>query len=238
MNKNEIIQANNITLNYDGLTVVKDINFSVEKGDYLCIIGDNGTGKSTLLRAILGLKKISSGSIHFNGFKRNDIGYLAQQTDVQKDFPASVWEVVLSGCLNKKRFLSFYTKRDKERADNALKTLEIQDIKEKCYRELSGGQQQRVLLARAICATNKVLVLDEPTTGLDPKMTTELFSLVAKMNEELGVAIIMVTHDTHCAVKYSKHILHLMENDYFYGSTVEYLVSETGKKYVGGHRHD
>ena len=120
MNKNEIIQANNITLNYDGLTVVKDINFSVEKGDYLCIIGDNGTGKSTLLRAILGLKKISSGSIHFNGFKRNDIGYLAQQTDVQKDFPASVWEVVLSGCLNKKRFLSFYTKRDKERADNAF----------------------------------------------------------------------------------------------------------------------
>ncbi len=234
-----IIECRNVTLGYDGLVAVSGLNFSVKDHDYLCIIGDNGTGKSTLMRALLGLKRVSAGNIVFgDGLTQNQIGYLAQQSDVQKEFPASVREVVLSGCLNQKGIRPFYSPGDKKRAAQALETLAITGLKNKCYRELSGGQQQRVLLARAMCATERVLALDEPTTGLDPQMTTEFFSLVRRMNETAGTAIVMVTHDTHCAVKYSKHILHLRENDYFYGTTAQYLSSEMGKKYIGGHRHD
>lgn len=238
MNPKNLIRCSNVTLGYDGLTTVSDISFCVEENDYLCIIGDNGTGKSTLLKALLGLKYVSSGDVVYEGLKKSEIGYLAQQTEVQKDFPASVWETVLSGCLNGMRFNPFYSAKEKERAKNALETLEISELKNKCYKELSGGQQQRVLLSRAMCASKKVFVLDEPTTGLDPKMTTELFSLVKRLNLENGIAVIMVTHDTHCAVKYSKHILHLQKDGYFFGTTSEYLKSEAGKQYIGGHRHD
>lgn len=233
-----IIECKNVTLSYDGLVAVSDLSFSVEKSDYLCIIGDNGTGKTTLMRAILGLKKLSGGSIEFNELQRNRIGYLAQQTETQKEFPASVKEVVLSGCLNQKTLWPFYTHSDMVKMNQALATLNISNLKDKCYRELSGGQQQRVLLARAVCAAQSVLVLDEPTTGLDPKMTTEFFSLVKKMNQSLGMTIIMVTHDTHCAVKYSKHILYLRKDGFFFGSTDEFLHSPEGKSYIGGHRHD
>lgn len=234
-----ILECKNLTLGYEGLVTVSDLSFSVEEQDYLCIIGDNGTGKSTLMRALLGLKRPSAGEIRLgDGLSRNEIGYLAQQTEVQKDFPASVWEVVLSGCLNQKGLHPFYTKEDKQKAMEALNTLDIADLKQKCYRELSGGQQQRVLLARAMGAAQRVLVLDEPTTGLDPNMTTEFFSLIQRLNREAGIAVIMVTHDTHCAAKYSKHILHLQEEGYFFGTTAAYLASELGKKYIGGHRHD
>ncbi len=233
------IQCDNVTLGYEGLTAVSDLSFSVEEGDYLCIIGDNGTGKSTLMRALLGLKKVNAGTIVFqNGLKQNQLGYLAQQTEVQKEFPASVWEVVLSGCLNRKGIVPIYTAAEKMRAMQALETLEILGLKSKCYRELSGGQQQRVLLARALCAAEKALLLDEPTTGLDPKMTTEFFALIERLNRDEGVTVIMVTHDTHCAVKYAEHILHLTEQAYFFGTKDEYLSSELGKRYIGGHRHD
>lgn len=234
-----MITCKDLTLSYEGLVVVSDLTFTVEENDYLCIIGDNGTGKSTLMRTLLGLKRPNGGSVTFDpSLKRSAIGYLAQQTEVQKDFPASVWEVVLSGCLNQKGVFPFYTKADKEAAEQALATLEITDLKQKCYRELSGGQQQRVLLARAMLAANRLLVLDEPTTGLDPNMTTEFFSLVQRLNRENGVAVVMVTHDTHCAAKYSKHILHLKQNGYFYGRTADYLAEEEGRIYIGGHRHD
>ena len=234
-----IITCQKLTLGYEGFLAVSDLSFSVQEKDYLCIIGDNGTGKSTLLRALLGLKRPTRGELCLGeGLKRNQIGYLAQQTGIQKDFPASVWEVVLSGCLNHKGLHPFYSKQDKQNAMQALITLEIDDLKHKCYRELSGGQQQRVLLARALSAATRVLVLDEPTTGLDPNMTTEFFSLIQRLNQEQGIAIIMVTHDTHCAAKYSKHILHLKEGEYFFGKTEEFLSSEDGKKYIGGHRHD
>ncbi|MBE5040815.1 metal ABC transporter ATP-binding protein [Ructibacterium gallinarum] len=234
-----IIECKNVTLGYDGLVAVSDLNFSVEEQDYFCIIGDNGTGKSTLLKALLGLKRVSSGSIVLgDGLRRNQIGYLAQQTEVQKEFPASVREVILSGCMNKRGLRPFYSAADKKRVEAAMETLSISRLKGKCYKELSGGQQQRVLLARALCAAERLLVLDEPTTGLDPQMTTEFFSFIRQMNAEQGIAVIMVTHDTHCAVKYSKHILHLLENDAFFGTTEEYIDSELGKKYIGGHRHD
>lgn len=234
-----LITCKDITLDYDGLITVSGLQFQVEEQDYLCIIGDNGTGKSTLMKALLGLKHPTHGSIVLeNGIYRRDFGYLAQQTDVQKEFPASVWEVILSGCLNRKGFHPFYSAYDKERGREAMETLGILNLKDHCYRELSGGQQQRVLLARAMCATNRILLLDEPTTGLDPTMTTELFEWVGRMNRQDGVAIIMVTHDTHCAVKYSKHILHLHDGIGFYSTTPNYIQSEIGKKYIGGHPHD
>lgn len=234
-----LIRCNDVTLGYEGVTAVSHLSFTVEEGDYLCIIGDNGTGKSTLIRAILGLKRTSGGEITYEaGLRQNQIGYLAQQTEVQKDFPASVWEVVLSGCLNRKGIVPLYTPGDKKRAASAMETLSIVNLKNKCYRELSGGQQQRVLLARALCAADRLFALDEPTTGLDPNMTTEFFAFMQRLNQTKGTAVVMVTHDTHCAVKYAKHILQLTAADYFFGTKEEYLDSAIGRKYIGGHRHD
>ncbi len=235
----ELMRCENLSLAYDGLVALSEVSFSIKEADYLCILGDNGTGKSTLLRAILGLKRLHKGIVSYeNGLKKSEIGYLAQQTDVQKEFPASVMEVVLSGCIAGNQRSPFYKKDQKERARKALQTLDITELSKSCYCELSGGQQQRVMLARAICAAKRVLVLDEPTTGLDPKMTTEFFDLMQRMNQEEGVAIVMVTHDIHCATKYSKHILHLGEKTSFYGSCADYRESELGKHYIGGHRHD
>lgn len=234
-----LIRCSDVTLGYEGVTAVSHLSFTVEEGDYLCIIGDNGTGKSTLIRAILGLKRTSGGEITYEaGLRQNQIGYLAQQTEVQKDFPASVWEVVLSGCLNRKGIVPLYTPGDKKRAASALETLSIVNLKNKCYRELSGGQQQRVLLSRALCAADRLFALDEPTTGLDPNMTTEFFAFMQRLNQTKGTAVVMVTHDTHCAVKYAKHILQLTAADYFFGTKEEYLDSAIGRKYIGGHRHD
>lgn len=234
-----LIRCNDVTLGYEGVTAVSHLSFTVEEGDYLCIIGDNGTGKSTLMRAILGLKRTSGGTVSYEaGLRQNQIGYLAQQTEVQKDFPASVWEVVLSGCLNRKGIVPLYTPGDKKRAVAAMETLSIVNLKNKCYRELSGGQQQRVLLARALCAADRLFALDEPTTGLDPNMTTEFFAFMQRLNQTKGTAVVMVTHDTHCAVKYAKHILQLTAADYFFGTKEEYLDSAIGRKYIGGHRHD
>ena len=234
-----LIRCNDVTLGYVGVTAVSHLSFTVEEGDYLCIIGDNGTGKSTLMRAILGLKRTSGGTVSYEaGLRQNQIGYLAQQTEVQKDFPASVREVVLSGCLNRKGIVPLYTPGDKKRAVSAMETLSIVNLKNKCYRELSGGQQQRVLLARALCAADRLFALDEPTTGLDPNMTTEFFAFMQRLNQTKGTAVVMVTHDTHCAVKYAKHILQLTAADYFFGTKEEYLDSAIGRKYIGGHRHD
>lgn len=234
-----LIRCNDVTLGYEGVTAVSHLSFTVEEGDYLCIIGDNGTGKSTLMRAILGLKRTSGGTVSYEaGLRQNQIGYLAQQTEVQKDFPASVREVVLSGCLNRKGIVPLYTPGDKKRALSAMETLSIVNLKNKCYRELSGGQQQRVLLARALCAADRLFALDEPTTGLDPNMTTEFFAFMQRLNQTKGTAVVMVTHDTHCAVKYAKHILQLTAADYFFGTKEEYLDSAIGRKYIGGHRHD
>lgn len=234
-----LIRCSDVTLGYEGVTAVSHLSFTVEEGDYLCIIGDNGTGKSTLMRAILGLKRTSGGTVSYEaGLRQNQIGYLAQQTEVQKDFPASVREVVLSGCLNRKGIVPLYTPGDKKRAVAAMETLSIVNLKNKCYRELSGGQQQRVLLARALCAADRLFALDEPTTGLDPNMTTEFFAFMQRLNQTKGTAVVMVTHDTHCAVKYAKHILQLTAADYFFGTKEEYLDSAIGRKYIGGHRHD
>lgn len=228
-----LIAADNLTLGYDNQIVAQGINFSVERGNYLCIVGENGSGKSTLMKTILGLQNPISGKIVYgDSLKQNEIGYLPQQTVVQKDFPAKVKEIVLSGCQGRRGLSPFYSKEDKTLAEDNMKRLGIFEMKEKCYRELSGGQQQRVLLARALCATSKVILLDEPVSGLDPKVTAELYNLIENLNQE-GVTVIMISHDVSAAIKYSSHILHVGQS-IFFGSREEYLESEEGKLFTIG----
>jgi len=231
----DLITCKNISFVYDGVPSVKNLNFSVEQNDYLCIVGENGAGKSTLIKGLLRLKKPSSGTIRLgNGLLTKEIGYLPQQTTVQKDFPASVYEVVLSGCLNRLGAKPFYTKREKKITNENLRKMGIENLKNCCYRELSGGQQQRVLLARALCATKKVILLDEPVAGLDPVVTQSLYELIRQINEDMGITVVMVSHDIHAAVQYAKHILHLCHSQLFFGTTEEYLNSEAGSHFIGG----
>ena len=214
----------NISIGYDNNSIVENLNFEVEQGDYLTVLGENGAGKSTLLKTMLGLMKPLSGKIVFDKkVKKTEIGYLPQQTVVQKDFPASVWEIVISGCLSKTGLRPFYSKQEKEIAEANIKKLGLEDLKKRCYRELSGGQQQRVLLARALCASNKLLVLDEPVTGLDPKVTVQLYEIIASLNKE-GITIIMISHDLQ-ALQYANKVLHIGHQTFF-GSKEDYLKSQ------------
>ena len=201
------LTCDNLTLGYEGKTVISNLSFSVNTGDYLCIVGENGSGKSTLMKTILNLKTPMLGSISIEeGF--SEIGYMPQQTVIQKDFPASVREVVRSGCLNRCGLRPFYTKAEKNLAEENMKKLGIISLAKRCYRELSGGQQQRTLLARALCATRKILLLDEPASGLDPKAMAEMYSVIAKLNES-GITIIMISHDVQMSIQFASHILHL-----------------------------
>ena len=217
------ITCQDLAVGYDGKAVVQGINFSVKQGEYLCVIGENGAGKSTLMRTLLGLQQPVSGKILFgNDLKQNEIGYLPQQTVTQKDFPASVREIVLSGCQNRLGIRPFYHKKEKKYADETMKKLQIMQLSKKCYRELSGGQQQRVLLARALCATKKLLLLDEPVSGLDPEMTKEMYRLIWKINQEEKITIIMISHDLKGVKAYASHIMKI-GNKPFYGTKEEYL---------------
>lgn len=224
-----------VTLGYEGNVVIEHLNFSVQAGDYLYIIGENGSGKSTLMKAILGLKSPMAGTITTgDGLQPDEIGYLPQQTAVQRDFPASVLEIVRSGCLNHSGFRPFYTKQEKQLALDNMERLGITHLAKRCYRELSGGQQQRVLLARALGATQKMLVLDEPVTGLDPKAQLELYELIAQLNRKDGITILMVSHDMEAAVKYASHVLHISKTPLFFGTKEDYLRSKIGQAYTGG----
>ncbi len=228
----EQIICSNAALGYEDGIVTEGLDFTVSSGDYLCILGENGSGKSTLIKALLGLKPQISGDIRFCGdFSAKDIGYLPQQTPVQRDFPASVEEIVLSGCLSKMGFLPFYRSAEKKIAAENMKQLGIEDIKKRCYRDLSGGQQQRVLLARALCAASKMLLLDEPVTGLDPIAQTELYEMIAKLNKK-GITIIMVSHDISSAVKYASHILHISKKQLFFGTKADYVKSSVGRRFL------
>ena len=229
-----LITCNDVSLAYDNNVVLKDLTFSVNEGDYLCIVGENGSGKSTLIKALLSLKNCKKGNITFDkNLKQNEIGYLPQHTDTQKDFPASVWEVVLSGCLNKKGLFPFYTQEDKDLAMISLNKLGIENLKETSYSELSNGQQQRVLLSRALCSTKKLLLLDEPAAGLDPVVVNDFYLLINQLNKE-GITVVMVSHDITSAVKYASHILHLHNKSLFFDTTGNYLSSELGNCFLGG----
>ena len=226
------LTSQNLCVGYDGKSVLQDLDFEVFAGDYLCIVGENGSGKSTLMKTILGLQPPISGRILTgDGLRKNEIGYLPQQTVVQKDFPASVREIVLSGCQGRCGRRPFYNKEEKQLAAKAMDKMQITQLAGRCYRELSGGQQQRVLLARALCATQKVLLLDEPVSGLDPKVTAEMYRLIEKLNHRDGITVIMISHDITAAVKYASHILHIGDT-VFFGTKEEYLQSPQGRLFA------
>ena len=223
----------NLSVGYEGKAVLQGLNFEVCAGNYLCIVGENGSGKSTLMRTLLGLQPPIDGRILTgDGLKKREIGYMPQQTAAQKDFPASVREIVLSGCQGRCGGRPFYLRSEKQLVIDALSKLQIVPLAKCCYRELSGGQQQRVLLARALCATQKMLLLDEPVTGLDPLVTEELYQLIEQLNRDLGVTIIMVSHDISSATQYADKILHISQSLLFYGDTESYINTELGKRFL------
>ncbi len=225
------LTCTDLKLGYEGRTVLSRLSFSVDAGDYLCVVGENGSGKSTLMKTILGLLKPLGGKITWGeGLRENEIGYLPQQTVVQKDFPATVWEIVLSGCQGRAGKRPFYNRTEKALARQNMEQMGITSFSRRCYRELSGGQQQRVLLARALCATRKILLLDEPVSGLDPLVTAEMYELIRRLNQE-GVTIIMVSHDVTAAVRYASHVLHV-GSEVFFGTVQEYRDSELSKRFM------
>lgn len=229
-----LIVCEDVSFSYDGIYALKDVNFTLENNDYLCIIGENGAGKSTLLKGILNFKKPFSGTIKFDKeLKRNEIGYLPQQSTLQKDFPASVYEVVISGCLNRLGYKPFYGKKEKAIALEKIRQLGLEKLINNSFKDLSGGQQQRVLLARALCATQKLLVLDEPVSGLDPLVKNELYELIKMINKDLNIAVIMVSHDIDSAINYANKVLHLQNRQMYFGSKNDYLKSDLGKRFMG-----
>lgn len=228
------LTCQNLTVGYDGRTVLQGLNFEVNPGDYLCILGENGSGKSTLMKTILGLQAPISGTILTgDGLRKNEIGYLPQQTQAQKDFPASVREIVLSGCQGRCGSRPFYSKEEKRLAEENIGKMGIGSLTKRCYRELSGGQQQRVLLARALCATRKMLLLDEPVSGLDPRVTAEMYGLIETLNREEGITVMMISHDISAALKYASHILHIGDS-VFFGTKADYLQSPQGQVFDSG----
>lgn len=229
-----LIKCDGISLGYEGHVIVPELSFEVNAGDYLCVVGENGSGKSTLIKTLLGLIPPVAGKVETGeGLRQTEIGYLPQQTLVQRDFPASVWEIVLSGNTNRMGFRPFYNSEEKERARSAMEKMDITPLKKRCYRELSGGQQQRVLLARALCATKKALLLDEPVSGLDPRVTAEMYELIERLNREDGITVVMISHDVAAAIRYADHILHIGKT-VFFGTKDEYLRTDAGAFFANG----
>lgn len=224
-----VIQCCDLSLGYEGKCVLSHLELSVQEGDYLAIVGENGAGKSTLLRGILGLIRPTGGHIHFH-LPPSQVGYLPQQTPIQRDFPASVTEVVLSGLLAAKGFAPFYSRADREKAMEKLRLLGAENLAGRCYRELSGGQQQRVLLARALCATRKCLLLDEPVSGLDPKAAAQMYEIIRQLHQE-GITIIMISHDLESALNHATHVLHIGK-ELFFGTKEAYLRSGIGRSFL------
>lgn len=228
-----LLECKDVSMGYEGKTMLSGVNFQVNAGDYLCIVGENGSGKSTLLKGILKLKNITQGEILLgDGLEQKEIGFLSQRLSIQKNFPASVYEIVLSGRLNQLGRRPFYNKKDKKIVLEKMEWLGIRELKKENFVDLSGGQQQRVMLARALCATQKLLVLDEPVTGLDPVVTKEMYELIERINKEQNITIIMVSHDTKVSMEQASHILHLDREQLFFGTVEEYEKSQIGKEFL------
>ena len=215
-----LISLKNLSLGYENKAVLSNINIEIEDNDFICIVGPNGSGKSTLVKGILGLIKPMKGKVIYNNLKQNFIGYMPQETKVDANFPASVFEIVLSGFLNR---TLFYSKKDKEQAINNLRILGIEKLKDKCFCDLSGGQRQKVLLARSLCATSKLLILDEPSNNLDSKSKKELYNIISNLNKNNNITIIMITHDLDHDNLIGNKILSLREDDIFFGSTSDFV---------------
>lgn len=231
-----LITCEHVGVTYDKITALRDVSFSVEETEFLCIFGENGSGKSTLMKAMVGLVPLSGGSIRYDGVQKTEIGYLPQQTAVQHDFPATVEEVVLSGRLNAIGRKPFYGKSDKQAAVRAMQLLDMEAFRKRSYRELSGGQQQRVLLARAMCASKKLLLLDEPATGLDPLVRSEFYDLLHMVNRVESMAVVVISHDVEGMLPHATKVLHLETSVVFYGNPEEYLRCEAGRKMTAGGR--
>lgn len=230
-----LITCSHVDFGYENQDAVTDLTMEVNEEDYLCIVGENGSGKSTLIKGFLGLLKPTGGTLTVGEeLKKTGIGYLPQQTAAQRDFPAAVYEVVISGCLSRRGNRPFYSRAEKMLAETNMERLGIADLRRRCYRELSGGQQQRVLIARALCATNRLLILDEPITGLDPWAIQDFYHLIRDLNRKEHVAILMVTHDMANVVGQANKILHLKQRVLFYGTTEEYKKSQAGRMFLGG----
>lgn len=230
-----LISCSHVDFGYENHDAVIDVTMELNPGDYLCVVGENGSGKSTLMKGLLGLLKPTGGTLTVaEELKRTGIGYLPQQTAAQRDFPATVLEVVISGCLSRRGNRPFYSKAEKDLAVSNMEKLGILDLRKHCYRELSGGQQQRVLIARALCATDQMMILDEPITGLDPSASQDFYHLVKRLNKEEHVTILMVSHDIQNIVTQANKILHLQQNVLFYGSTEDYIASSIGRRFLGG----
>ncbi len=238
MNNSYLIKCSDASFSYNGKTAVSDVSFSVSKGDYLCILGENGTGKSTIVKGLLGLIETDRGHIEYNGISHSEIGYLPQTSNISPTFPASVYEVVLQGRISKLAGHLFYTKGDRECAEKNMKLLGIDKIKSKSFSALSGGQKQRVLLARALCASDRLIILDEPVSGLDPIVTAEMYDIIEELNKKSFLAVIMVSHDTKTASKYATHILHVKNKPLFCGTTEDYLNTELYNTFLGGCGHE
>lgn len=233
--KDPLFSCQNLKLSYGNQIALRGIDFEIQEGDYLCIVGSNGSGKSTLLKGILGLIEPTGGTLHWReDIKPGTVGYLPQQTMQQKDFPATVWEVVQSGCLAKKGRRPFFQQQELRLVEDNLKRLDIWSLRKKSYRNLSGGQQQRVLLARALCATEKLLFMDEPITGLDPTVTKEFYSLLFQLNQEDGLTIVMTSHDLSTALQYANKILQLDHEVVFFGDLADYKKSQAFFHLAGG----
>ena len=230
-----LLKCEHVDFGYENYDVVKDVSLEICQGDYLCIVGENGSGKSTLMKGLLGLLKPTGGSLMVSDdLKRSGIGYLPQQTPAQKDFPATVQEVVISGCLGKRGNRPFYSKKERETAAVNMERLGITDLRKSCYRDLSGGQKQRTLIARALCATDRLLILDEPITGLDPSTTQDFYRVIRHLNREEQVAVLMVSHDIQNIVAQANKLLHLKQSVLFYGSVEDYKQAECGREFLGG----
>lgn len=217
-----LLEVKNLTVSFEGRTVFKDLSFNVEKGDYLCILGENGSGKTTLMRCILGFPIKHEGIINYNGFSRREIGWLPQRSESKTDFPASVGEVVMSGFAGRNRTGLFYSSAQKRQARANMGLMEISELKNRSFKELSGGQQQRVLLCRALCAADSVLLLDEPVTGLDAAAQNELYELIKKLHKS-GMTVIMITHDVARSVKFGGKVLHMSDDGYYFGTAEDYV---------------
>ena len=229
-----LIACRDASFAYEGNIAASGLSFEVNAGDYLCVVGENGSGKSTLLKGLLRLIAPRQGDVLTGDvFRADEIGYLPQQTAAQKDFPAGVFEVALSGCLPRIGLRPFYSRKEKAEARENLKRFGVLELRGRCYRELSGGQQKRVLLARALCAARKALLLDEPAAGLDPAATQELYLTIRELNRS-GLTVVMVTHDARCAAEYATHVLHLRNEQVFFGTAEEYRQSDAGRRFLGG----
>ena len=229
-----LLKCQDLAVGYDNQAILRDINLEITNGDYICIIGKNGSGKSTLMKTLVNLLPPVSGKFKYDKTVRaKSIGYLPQQIQVQADFPASVYEAVLSGCLNRLGYYPFFKRAEKELANRYLKMLEIDEIRNKPFSRLSGGQQQRVLLARALCSTEKILFLDEPFAGIDVLMARQLYHIINRINKELGVTIVLISHDLNSVLHDTNRIFHVQDTLLFEGSTENYLKSEIGHRYLG-----